>query len=60
MILRYVPYDAIPDYLALGWIVKLPQRTVPYHDRWGVTMEWLCKCQLVEPSIHQLMAYPNP
>jgi hypothetical protein len=46
--LRYVTYDDIPDYLALGWIV-LPRRGWMYHDLFGGVMEWLCDCKLVEP-----------
>lgn len=44
-IIRHVTYHRIADYLLLGWVVILPQRSIPYHDQWGVDMEWLCACR---------------
>ena len=45
---RYVTYDRIPDYLALGWLV-VADLGHP-HSQWSVLCEWLCECPCVEPN----------
>ena len=48
---RYVIYDDIPDYLALGWITWPRDWCWDYHDLWGVS-RWngFCDCELAEPQ----------
>ena len=45
----YVLYDRIPDYLACGWMVALPN-AASHINFYGVTMEWLCDCKMVRPQ----------
>ena len=46
---RYVPYDHIPDYLNLGWMV-VNCRPHLHMDQYRVILCWPCECQLVEPN----------
>jgi hypothetical protein len=46
---RYVPWDRLPDYLALGWIPVADLG--PTHGRWSILCEWLCACECIEPPV---------
>jgi hypothetical protein len=44
----YVLYDRIPDYLACGWMVAIPNGNAHF-STYGVVMEWLCACPMPRP-----------
>lgn len=44
---RYVTYNRLADYLALGWMIVADLG--PYHNQWALLCEWLCQCRVVEP-----------
>jgi hypothetical protein len=46
---HYVHHYAKLDYLRLGWIIVKPNCVMPQFDHYGVTMEWLCGCEMVKP-----------
>lgn len=46
---RYVTFEKLPDYLALGWVAH-PALEGCHHGYYGVLAEWLCDCKLVEPK----------
>jgi hypothetical protein len=45
---RFVRYEDIEDYEKLGWWVAATH--VMPHARYGVIMQWLCACPMVEPQ----------
>jgi hypothetical protein len=36
---RYATFDALPDYVALGWL------PVAQLGPWSVLVRWLCECE---------------
>lgn len=50
-IFRYVTFDNIDAYLALGWHFDgEPAVTMPgTFDAYRVVLEWLCDCHVIEP-----------
>lgn len=48
-IFRYVRFQDIDAYLALGWYFDGDARHMP-HGAFAVTLEWLCDCYPVEPA----------
>lgn len=47
-IFHHVRYEQIPDWLACGWIVPIPNAGA-HHHHYGVLMEWLCDCKIARP-----------
>jgi hypothetical protein len=48
-IIHYVPIWQSQDWLKLGWIIIQSYRSMPHHDSYSITMEWLCDCQMPVP-----------
>ena len=48
-VLHYVIYPLIPDWLACGWQVVIPNGSM-HHHHYGVVMEWLCDCKMARPK----------
>lgn len=48
-IFHYVPHHAALDWLRCGWIVVRRFGSIPSHDQYVVTMEWLCGCKMPRP-----------
>jgi hypothetical protein len=49
MILRYVPFASVENYLRLGWQIVMPRSEHPTFDAYRVLMAWRCDCPAVEP-----------
>ena len=47
MIFRYVTHDRVLDYLMCGWHIAAAD--IGHHSFYGVLMQWLCDCEMVEP-----------
>jgi hypothetical protein len=45
---HYVAYAQVPDWLACGWRVVIPNAAM-HHHFYGVLMEWLCDCKMARP-----------
>ena len=45
----YVLYEHIRDYLALGWMVAIPNAAC-HVNAYGVVMEWRCNCKIARPA----------
>lgn len=41
--LKFVRYEAVPDHLAQGWIVSIPNAAM-HHHHYGLELAWLCSC----------------
>jgi hypothetical protein len=50
MILRYVPFASVENYLRLGWEIVLPRSAHPIFDVYRVLMLWRCVCPVIEPK----------
>jgi hypothetical protein len=48
-IFKYATYDRIADYLALGWVIVMPNK-MTHHEEYGLVLEWLCDCKMVRPQ----------
>ncbi len=48
-IFHYVTYARVPDWLACGWMVSIPNAPM-YHHVYGLTLEWLCDCKMPRPQ----------
>lgn len=44
---RFVRHEHVYDYLRLGWHIADPAPA--HHGYYGVLLQWLCGCKLVEP-----------
>lgn len=45
----YVNYALIPDFLAVGWMVVIPNGVHRQMHHYGIVMEWCCDCKMVKP-----------
>ena len=45
MILKFVRYSQIEDFLRLGWMVMIPNAPM-HHHHYGIEMKFICDCKL--------------
>ena len=48
-IVHYASFHNLVDWLRLGWVVKEPNCSNMYLDRYGTVVEWLCECPIKRP-----------
>ena len=42
---RYVRFADVEDYLAMGWMVSIPNAPI-HHEAYAVVLKWICDCRL--------------
>jgi hypothetical protein len=47
-VFHYTAYDRLRDWLALGWVIVMPNQ-ITHHQHYGLVVEWLCDCKLARP-----------
>ena len=42
---RYVRFADVDDYLAMGWMVSIPNAPA-HHEVYGIVLKWICDCPI--------------